>query len=186
VKRNERGYSMMEIVVVLAIFGVFLLILVIVTAEMNNYEKKMPVNFMAHPQVISVLSRMRRDVLDAFGANPYPPAYPPGKDTYKQAPKTLIVTTLVGAGLQTVVWDFSTAGEVKRISYNVGVPTEWVARGLPDDFAATFDAVETPGRPYGVRVQAFDKKGMLSVDEYFQPRVHGSSDELPAPPPIAP
>jgi hypothetical protein len=149
---------------------------------MRNYEKKMPVNFMTHPQVISVLSRVRRDVLDAFGADPYPDK----QDTYSQSPKTLIVTTLVGAGLQTVVWDFSTAGEVKRISYNVGVPTEWVARGLPDDFAATFDAVETPGRPYGVRVQAFDKKGMLSVDEYFQPRVHGSSDEPPAPPPVAP
>lgn len=167
-KRNERGYSMMEIVVVLAIFGVFLLILVIVTAEMRGYEKKMPVNFMTHPQVISVLSRMRRDVLDAWSADPYPDS----QDTYTQSSKTLIVKTFVSGGVQTVVWDFTTPGEVKRISYNVGVATAWLARGMPEDFAATLDAVETPGRPFGVRVRAFDRKGMLAVDEYLQPRAH--------------
>ena len=168
VRRRERGYTLLEIVMTLAIFGIFLLILVVVTSEMRGYEKRMPVNFMTHPQVMAVLSRMRRDVLDAFSADPYPAS----QDKYTQSAKTLIVKTIVNGGVQVVVWDFSTKGEVHRVSYNVGVPTEWVARGLPDDFSASLDALEVPGRPYGVRVKAWDKKGMLSVDEYLQPRAH--------------
>ena len=79
---------------------------------------------------------------------------------------------MVSGGIQTVVWDFSIPTEVHRVSYNVGVPTEWIARGLPEDFQADLDALEIPDRPYGVRVKAFDKKGMLAVDEYLQPRAH--------------
>ena len=172
VTRAQRGYTMLEIVMVMAIFGIFLMVLVAVTADMRGYEKRMPVNFMTHPQVMAVLSRMRHDVNDAWidPANPDP--YPEAFEKYKQSNKTLIIKTFVGGGVQTVIWDFSTAGEVHRISYNVGVPTEWIARGLPDDFYATLDALEIPNRPFGVRVRASDKKGMLSVDEYLQPRAH--------------
>lgn len=168
VRRSERGYTLLEISMTLAIFGIFLAILVVVTAEMRGYEKRMPVNFMAHPQVMSVFARMRRDVLDASAADTYPSEF----KTYKQGDKTLIIRTLVKGGEQIVIWDFSVPGEAKRISYNVGVPTEWIGRGLPEDFSATFDAVEVPGRPYGVRVRAVDKKGLLAVDEYLQPRTH--------------
>jgi hypothetical protein len=125
---------------------------------------------MKHPQILTVLSRLRRDVLDAFGANPYPGSAGNGK--YTQSPKMLIVDTMVSGGVQTVVWDFTKSGEVHRISYNVGIATEWVARGLPSDFAASIDAVETPGHPFGVRIMALDSKGFLSIDQYLQPRVH--------------
>ena len=167
--KRSRGFTLPEIVITLSIFGVFLLILVVLTSEMRAYEKRMPVNFMAHPQVAAVLARMRRDILDADASNPYPGAF----ESYKQSAKTLILRTFVGGGLQTVVWDFRAPGEVKRISSNVGVDTEWIARGLPPDFVATLDAVQTADRPYGVRVQAFDGKGLVAVDEYFQPRAHG-------------
>lgn len=168
VKKREHGYTMLEIVMVIAIFGIFLLILVVVTSEMRGYEKRMPVNFMSHPQVIAVLSRMRRDVLDAAASDTYPGAF----QGYTQGDQTLIVRTLVGGGEQVVIWDFSKPGEVKRVSYNVGVAKEWVARGLPEGFSATFDAVEVPGRPYGVRVRAVDRKGLLAIDDYLQPRTH--------------
>ncbi len=167
---SRRGYSLLEVVVTMAIFGVFLLIITTLTLEMRTNEKRHPVNFMRHPQIVTVLARMRRDVLDAFGPNPYPPSAGGGK--YQQSPKTLIIETMVSGGLQTVVWDFSMAGEVHRISYNVGVSTEWVARGLPPDFGATIDSVEVPGHPYGVRITAVDQKGILSIDQYLQPRAH--------------
>ncbi len=160
----------MEILVTLAVFGTFLFIITDLSLEMRAAEKRYPVNFMRHPQIVSVLARMRRDVLDAFGANPYPDASPDGK--YAQSPKTLIVQTMVNGGAQTVVWDYSVPGEVHRISYNVGVKTEWVARGLPPDFNAAIDAVEVPGHPYGVRMTAYDAAGKLAVDEYLQPRAH--------------
>ena len=168
--RRQRGFTLMEVVVTMAIFGVFLMIVGALTLEMRGNEKRYPVNFMQHPQVIAVLSRLKRDVQDSFGSNPYPDSAGEGK--YQQSPKTLIVQTIVGGGAQTVVWDFSKPGEVDRISYNVGVPTEWVARGLPPEFAAQMDAVETPGHPYGVRILAADKNKKLAIDQYLQPRAH--------------
>ena len=168
---RSRGYTMIEIVVTLAVFGTFLFIITTLTLEMRRMEKKYPVNFMTHPQVVSVLARMRRDVLDAFGSNPYPDASPDGK--YSQSNKTLIIQTMIGGGTQTVVWDFSTAGEVHRLSYNVGVKKEWVARGLPPDFNANIDAISDPGHPYGVRMTAVDSQGRLAIDQYLLPRAHG-------------
>jgi prepilin-type N-terminal cleavage/methylation domain-containing protein len=167
---SRRGFTLLEVVVALAVFGVFLMILTTLSLEMRTNEKRYPVNFMEHPQVMTVLARMRRDVLDAFGADPYPTSSPDGK--YTQSNKTLIVDTMVSGGLQRVVWDFTRPGEVHRISYNVGVKTEWVARGLPPDFEANIDAVELASHPYGVRITAADSKGRLSVDQYLQPRVH--------------
>ncbi len=167
---NHRGYTLLEVVVTLAIFGMFLMMLATLSSEMRREDKRYPVNFMQHPQIVTVLSRLRRDVFDAFGANPYPGSAGAGK--YTQSPKMLIVDTMVGGGVQTVVWDFTRSGEVHRISYNVGVSTEWVARGLPADFGASIDAVEVPGHPFGVRIMAMDSKGHLSIDQYLQPRVH--------------
>jgi prepilin-type N-terminal cleavage/methylation domain-containing protein len=168
--KRQRGFTLMELVVTMAIFGVFLMIVGTLTLEMRGQEKRYPVNFMQHPQVVAVLSRMRRDVLDGFGSNPYPDSAGGGR--YVQSPKTLIVQTIVGGGAQTVVWDFSHRGEVHRVAYNVGVPTEWVARGLPPDFGANIDAVEMPGHPYGVRVTAVDSGHRLAIDLYLQPRAH--------------
>jgi len=168
---RRRGFTLLEVVVTLAVFGVFLMILTTLSLEMRKAEKRYPVNFMAHPQVVTVLARMRRDVLDAFGPNPYPDPSPDGM--YKQTNKTLIIQTMVGGGSQTVVWDFSRPGEVHRISFNVGVKTEWVARGLPSDFNATIDSIDEPGHPFGVRITAVDEKGRLAIDQYLLPRAHG-------------
>ncbi len=167
---SRRGFTMIEVVVSLAVFGVFLMILTTLSLEMRTVEKRYPVDFMQNPQVMTVMARLRRDVLDAFGPNPYPTSSPDGK--YTQSNKTLIIDSMVGGGVQRVVWDFSKPGEVHRISYNVGVKTEWIARGLPSDFDATIDAVEMPGHPYGVEITAKDSKGLLSIDQYLQPRAH--------------
>jgi prepilin-type N-terminal cleavage/methylation domain-containing protein len=170
---NRRGFTLLEVVMTIAIFGMFLMMLATLTAEMRGQEKRYPVNFMKHPQIIAVLSRLRHDVIDAWATDPYPNQYPPtGAALYTQSKKTLLINTLVGGGMQTVVWDFSKPGEVHRISYNVGIGTEWVARGLPPDFGADLDAVEVPGRPFGVRFMAKDAKGQLAIDQYYQPRTH--------------
>lgn len=163
-RRRERGYSLLEVLFVLAIFGMFILILVQITADMTHYERKYTVNFLAHPQAAAVISRLRRDVADTT-----PPYYPGSYGTYTQGPKTLILDILQDGGVKHVVWDFSIKGEVHRISSNVGVDTEWIARGVPE-----FEVTDFPleNKPDSVRIQAKDEGGKLAVDQIFQPRPH--------------
>jgi hypothetical protein len=157
----------------MAIFGMFLVVAFMLTAEMRRWEKRLPVNFMRNPQIISVIARMRRDVLDVL---PFKgKIYLPSHDGYTNGPKTLIMqTVLPDSGLQIIVWDLTEPGVAKRISYKVGVKSEWTARGLPPEFTADaeFDAVEFPGRPYGVRIKAKDSNGQLAIDQILQPRAH--------------
>ena len=158
----------------MALFGVFLVIFFMLTAEMRQWEKRLPVNFMRHPQIMSVIARMRRDVLDAHAANGNNP-YRHSHDGYKMSPKTLILESLLPTGgVQIIVWDFSTAGLAKRVAYNVGVKTHWVARDLPSEFTdnVDIDAIQLPGRPWGVRFIARDRNGKVSIDQILQPRSH--------------
>lgn len=167
VSRRQRGFTLIEVTISLAVFGIFIFMLVTLTAEMRGQDKRYPVDFMRHPQVIAVLSRLRRDVIDAFGVNPYPASY----GEYTQTDKTLIIYTVQESGFtQTVVWDFSVDGQARRKAYSTGaLVSEWVARGVPP---LRISPHEIPNRPYGVRVQARDNRGLLAVDQVFQPRAH--------------
>jgi type II secretory pathway pseudopilin PulG len=166
---KQRGYTLLEAVFAMAIFGMFLFVVVALTAEMRDYEKRLPLNMHKHPQVIAVLARMRRDVLDAAGRQPYQKSY----GTYVSSDKVLIIQTMMpSGGQQTVIWDFREPGEVRRRAYNVGVPDEWVARGLPLDFSnLEIEAVKiTAGSAWATRIKATDEKGRIAIDTILQPR----------------
>ncbi len=166
VRRFETGFTLMEALVSLALFGVFLYIVALLTAEMRGYERRLPIDFLAHPQTGSVVARVRRDVLDA--TSPY---YPTSYDKYTQSPTTLILYSLQESGFaETIVWDFSIPGEAHRHAFSVGAQTaEWTARGVPQ-FHVTDFPIEN--HPDSVRLQATDQKGMLAIDEILQPRTH--------------
>jgi len=171
--RNQRGYTLLEVIVSMTIFATFLAIAFGLTAEMRRWEKRLPVNFMRHPQIMSVIARMRRDVLDVqISANQ--PIYVSEHDGYVNGPKTLIIQTVLKTGSQIVVWDLSEPGLVRRVSYNVGVKTEWVARGVPPEFSVgtEIESVKFDGRPYGVRLIAKDTYGRLAIDQILQPRAY--------------
>ena len=173
-RRRARGFTLLEVIVAMTVFGIFLIIVFILTAEMRGWEKKLPVNFMKHPQMIAVIARMRRDVLDVQ-VPPNGKIYLPSYKEYTNGPQTLILETILPSGLQTIIWDFSEPGVVKRIAYNVGAEAStWTARGMPEEFSAGvgIEAVEFPNRPYGVRLVAKDSDGQISIDQILQPRTH--------------
>ena len=164
--KRERGFTLVEIIVALTIFGVFIIISAILTKEMMGYEKKMPVNFLTYPQVSAVVSRLRRDVEDATA-----PYYPDKFENYEQSDSTLILYSLNESNqAQTIVWDFTDPKLVRRRAYNVGIlANEWIARELPK---LRINAYEVPDHAYSVRVQAVDDHGILAIDQIFQPRPH--------------
>lgn len=173
--RRERGYSLMEVVIAMAVFGVFLLMLTVLTAEMSRYEKKLPINFMKHPQLSAIVSRLRKDVLDADPGklpSPYLDIWPEDNPQYANGKQVLIVRTIEEDGRKVVVWDFREKGVVIRRSYGVGAPKEWIARGLPPAVELAIDAEKIPGRYYAVRFKAVDEKGRIAIDQILQPRTY--------------
>ena len=162
---RQRGYTVVEMLVSVVVFGAIVAIFAILASEMRAHQQRLPVNFMRHPQVSAVLSRMRRDVQDAKGD------YKNQHDGYTASPQVLIMESLQETGgVQVIIWDFRESGVARRRSYNVGVVKEWIARGLPA--AVVIDDVDIPGRPYGVRVTASDAEGRLAIDQILQPRAH--------------
>lgn len=170
-RRRQLGFTLMEVIVAMTVFLIFLAILFTLTSEMRRVEKRLPVNYMRNPQIINVLARMRRDVLDAIGADPY---YDEPYEGFTPSEKVLILDTLHSSGTEeTVVWDFRQPGTVRRVSFHGGVRTQWIQGGLPKDFAAEIDAVEVDDeRAFAVRLKAVDEKGQLAIDQILQPRAH--------------
>jgi prepilin-type N-terminal cleavage/methylation domain-containing protein len=164
VTRRQRGFSLMEVVVSMALFGVFLFIVVIMTAEMRRNEKKWPVNYFAHPEANSVLARMRRDISDST-------AILDNYQTFTSSESTIIVYTINQDGTgETVVWDFSTPGEAHRKGFKANqLSSEWTARGLPKFTAGT---ESLPSGREALRVRAVDKENRIAIDELFVPRPH--------------
>lgn len=165
----QRGYSLLEVVVAMAIFASFLAVVFILTAEMRSWEKRLPINMHKHPQVSAVVARLRRDVVDGHGSKPYRNEH----DGYTMDEKVLILESVQqNGGVRTIVWDFREPGVVRRIEYNVGAKREWVARGLPENFnSIEIDAAEVPNaRAWGVRIRATDQNGNLAIDQILMPR----------------
>lgn len=165
---RHAGYTLIEMTISLAIFGILTFILLSLTTELAFWERRLKLEFNRHPQVIAVISRIRRDVLDGYGSNPYTSI-----DGYENGPQTLVLTTLhQSGGTQTIVWDFTTPGLAERRAYNVGNVKVWRARGLPPVFTASITSAENPnpGGIIGVRIRALDSKGRVAIDQTFFPR----------------
>lgn len=162
--RRPRGFTLMEVVFTIAIFGVFLMILVSLTLNMRKNEEKYPVNFMVHPEVSSVMARLRKDVFDTK-------YYPAEFQGYSQSKKTLVLYTLRTSGFaETVIYDFRTNGEVRRKAFNAtALASEWVARGVPNFEIGDYQVLTGQD---AVRIRAYDNNGKLAIDEIFLPRPH--------------
>lgn len=168
----------MEVLVSMAIFGIFLAVIFVLTGEMRGWEKRLPVNMYKHPMVATVLSRLRRDVMDAHGSNPYKEEFA----GYKSDDHVLIVESVQpNGGVRTIVWDFRTPGTVRRWEYNVGVATSWVARGMPKDLQnMKIGAISTKGAAWATEIIGYDEKGRMAIYQVIQPRATTDLNATPA------
>jgi len=170
VKTRDAGFTLLEVVVVVALFGVFLWIIVVLTNDMRTWEKKMPVNLMSHPMVSAVVSRVRKDVEDA--QEPRFPKQIPGTD-WTRSDKVLLVTIFTDAGTYTVVWDFTKPNEVTRLTYIANQEqSRWTAHATPL-FSVAYQPDIDADDPLAIEIRANDEKGKLAVDQVIFPRTHG-------------
>lgn len=153
---RRRGASLLELVVAMAVLGVFLLVLAGVASEYRRADRAIRFAWSVHPDDMAVLARMRRDVLDSRG-------YPEQFNGRTQAPDYLILEA--GAG-GTVTWELGSE-RVTRTAWKGGaVEGQWVANATR---RFEVDAWELPDGATAVRLIGRAGKGVV-VDRIFTPR----------------
>ncbi|HEY5611736.1 MAG TPA: prepilin-type N-terminal cleavage/methylation domain-containing protein [Thermoanaerobaculia bacterium] len=162
VSRRARGFSLAELVFVLAIFGILLLIATSLQWEMMKFDNEMRIEWLKHPEAMAVVARVRKDILDSSG-------YPEEIGDYEQTTATLILSSLnEDDEPETVVWDFREEGTARRLTFYGSDPTsEWITNATPNYEISSF---EMPDGSIAVRLIGYNDEGRLVVDQILNPR----------------
>ena len=161
--RRQAGYSMIEVLVTLAVFGILVLMLAGLNRQMTRALQTFPFNYMRHPSAGAVIARVRRDVSDTVD-------FPVEFQGWEQTPRTLVLDTVDQDGhAHTVVYDFRREGEAQRRIFTGPQEVDyWITHGVP-----AFH-VDSPmvGSQVAVELTAVDSKGNLAIDQILVPRPH--------------
>ena len=160
---NERGYTLLEVLSAIAIFMVFLLVLIGLQREFLKFDRENRVQLFTHPAPLAVLDRLQRDIQDSE-------SFPSEYKQWSQSPTTLLLRVAGGEEMTVVVWNFTEPELATRLQYADGeLGTEWTARAVPQYEIGSFDVL---GERTAVRVRAFDETGRLSIDRIVIPRAN--------------
>jgi prepilin-type N-terminal cleavage/methylation domain-containing protein len=160
---RSTGYSLVEMVVAVAIFGIFLVVLVGLQGEFLKHDREVRVALFTHPAPLAVMARIRRDVLDSRG-------YPESMGSWSQSPETLLLDAATDDGTpRVVVWDFRDPTIARRLELRQDGEqvAAWEARAVPH---YKIDSWKAPDGRVGVLVTAKDNKGNVVVDQIVTPR----------------
>jgi len=164
-RKQSRGFSLVEMTVALAIFGVLILVLAALEYELFRVDRAVQLDSFSHPEPAAVLARFRSDVLSCTGR-------PDSSGVWSQGPTTLLLTIQRNDGAETVIWDFSERKTAKRIVVrNSLVVSQWSAAGVPSYRIGTW---MLDGGQQAVRLTGVDEKGGIVVDQIYAPRVTGA------------
>jgi hypothetical protein len=150
-------------VVAVAIFGIFLVVLVGLQGEFLRHDREVRIALFTHPAPLAVMARVRRDVLDSRG-------YPESLGSWTQTPETLLLDVASDDGTpRVVVWDFRDPTIARRLELRQGGEqvASWEARAVPH---YNIDSWKAPDGRVGVLVTAKDSKGNVVVDQIVTPR----------------
>ncbi|HSN69223.1 MAG TPA: type II secretion system protein [Thermoanaerobaculia bacterium] len=156
-RHGRRGAGLLELVVAMAVFGVFLLILTSLAAEYRRLDRGIRFGWFIHPDDMAVATRMRRDVNDSVG-------YPESFGDLEQTPTTLLLS---GQGARTIVWTFSDDA-VRRDEWKGNVlVASWTARATRRFEIGAWSGADGST---GVHLVGKTAEGRVIVDRLFVPR----------------
>lgn len=157
---RERGFSMLELVVAMAIFAVFLVALLELQREAISFDRTIRIDWTPNAYPTSVASRLRRDVQEAS-------SYPAEFLHFRQSPQTLILRRSAETPPRTVIYEFDPASSRRREYVGEDPAAFWEARETPRFIV---DAAEGLNGEIGVSLRGFDATNRLVVEGDFFPR----------------
>lgn len=183
---ERRGFSLIEMIVAIAILGFLVLMLVLLERDLVMFDRKTRVDLFSQPNTASVLHRLRRDVLDSWN-------YRASYKGLRQSPTVLLLDGYVdGVKIRrshVIIWDFTDPGIARRIEYaDDRLVSEWStnaqARFEVESYRmcdeADGETVPRCSGPYFVYLKAYDAKGNLVVDEKVTPALMREDDLEPS------
>lgn len=159
---GRRGFSLLELIIVIAILGIFVIMLAGLERETLNLLRGTDTKRVSLADLEPVIVRLSHDILDAEGY------FPNNRDIdgFQQSETTLILRTAAAPGEgDVVVWNFREGG-VRRLTYSGPVMrSEWQWEGT-----VKWNVSSYRGQWVRLRASIGDQP---SVDRIWRPRAQG-------------
>jgi len=158
--RSRRGASLLELLIALSIFGVFLIVIMVLQREAIRFDRQVQIQWKDHVHPSAIAARLERDVREAS-------SYPASFLHFTQSSSTLLLRRSGNGPQQTIIYEFEN-GMTRRREYKNESPEHyWEARGVPR-FVVT--AITSESGNVGVQLTGIDARSRIIIENAFFPR----------------